>query len=88
MIRRRLIFGGVFLTAGVLVLLAASVYLDQRIRFVEQTTQDGRTQWYLDTELADFGAYAGCARLVSITLGIKFFAGAAISATWRRHLGD
>jgi hypothetical protein len=88
MIRRRLIFGGVFLTAGVLVLLAASVYLDQQIRFVDETTQDGRTQWYLDTELADFAECAGCASLVSITVAIKFFAGAAISATWRRHLGD
>ena len=87
MIRRRLIFGAVFLT-GVLVLLAVSVYLDQRIRFVDETTPDGRTQWYLDTELADFAACAGCASLVSITLAIKFFAGAAISATRRRHLGD
>jgi hypothetical protein len=85
MIRRRLIFGIVFLTAGVLALLAASLYLDQRIRFVK----DGWTDWYyLDTGLADFGECAHCAGLISIPLGITFFAGAAISATWRRHIGD
>ena len=87
MIRRRLIFGVVFLTAAVLLLLAPSVYLDQPPRFAEESTQDGWTIWQLN-DPTDFGECARWAGLISIALGITFLANAAISATRRRPLGD
>jgi drug/metabolite transporter (DMT)-like permease len=87
MIRRKLIFGIVFLTAGALLLLSPSIYLNQPPRFVKESEQDGRTVWHFN-DPTDFGECAGWAGLISITLGITFFAGAAISATRRRPLGD
>jgi hypothetical protein len=87
MIRRRLIFGVVFLTAGALLLLSPSVYLNQPPRFVKESTQDGQTVWRLN-EPTDFGKCAVWAGLISITFGITFFANAVISATRRRSLGD
>jgi hypothetical protein len=84
MIRRRLIFGVVFLTAGVLFLLAPAVYL-QRPRLIEGPTQNGWTEWYFN-DPTDFGACARLAGLISAISGFAFLASSAISAARRRSL--
>jgi hypothetical protein len=87
MIPRRFIFGVVFLSAGALLLLSPSVYLNQPPRLVKESEPDGWTKWRR-YDPTDFGECARLAGFISTTLGIRFFAGAAISATRRRAFGD
>jgi hypothetical protein len=83
MIRRRLIFGIVFLAAGGLFLIAASSF-DQRPRLIKDSEQDGRTYWHFaeDSILEEGTSWAG---LISITVGVVLLASEAIKLVRRQQ---
>jgi len=83
MIRRRFVFGIVFLVAGVLFLIAASSF-DQQPRLVKDSERDGWTEWhFVDPSILAEGT--GRTSLISITVGVVLLASEA-SKLLRRQL--
>jgi drug/metabolite transporter (DMT)-like permease len=83
MIRRRFIFGIVFLVAGVLFLIAASSF-DQQLRLVKDSERDGWTEWhFVDPSILAEGT--GRTGLISTAVGVVLLASEA-SKLLRRQL--
>jgi len=84
MIRRRLILGIVFLTAGMLLLIAFSIGFDQRPRLVKESEHDGSTQWrFVDRSILEEGA--GTAGIISVAAGLVILTSEAIKFVRRRQ---
>src|SRR5579863_1563371 len=87
MIRRRLTFGLVFLTAGTLLLLAAYAFDRGSIWVRDSEELSAQGLWtiesHADSEASDFAECATWAGFVSLTLAIGLLAGSAISAKGR-----
>jgi hypothetical protein len=85
MIRRRLIFGLVFLTAGTLSVISSSLGFSHRLLFVQEGTNDGWTYYYLDSSASDFAECLFASGVLSIACGVAFLAGSTIPAVRRRN---
>jgi hypothetical protein len=83
MIRRRFVFGIVFLVAGVLFLIAAASF-DRRPRLVKGSKHDGRAELHF-VDPSILGEGTSRTGLISITVGVVLLASEA-SKLLRRQL--
>ena len=86
MIRRRLIFGVVFLLLGVLILIGGSLEYSRRLRSEAKVAQEHPNEWHLVFyEPSVFEDGAGWAGLISVTAGFVLVAAETLKFMRRRH---
>jgi hypothetical protein len=79
-------FGFVFLTAGALAVVVASLRFSHGLMFVKEATSADWIEYYLDTTAFDFEECLVSVGAISITAGFVLLAGSAIPVIRRRRL--